>query len=57
LLDEPAANLDAAGQAVFERLLGAHLAGGGAAIVATHRAFELPQVQCRLWRQPQEAVQ
>ncbi|HUG72508.1 MAG TPA: cytochrome c biogenesis heme-transporting ATPase CcmA [Steroidobacteraceae bacterium] len=57
LLDEPAANLDAQGQAVFERLLGAHLAAGGAAIVATHRAVELPQVHCRLWRQPQEAMQ
>jgi heme exporter protein A len=57
LLDEPAANLDAAGQAVFERLLGAHLAAGGAAIVATHRAIELAQVESRLWRQPQEPVQ
>jgi heme exporter protein A len=57
LLDEPTANLDAAGQAVFERLLGAHLAAGGAAIVATHRAIELPTVHCRLWRQPQEPMQ
>lgn len=57
LLDEPAANLDAAGQVVFERLLGAHLAAGGAAIVATHRAIELPQAHCRLWRQPHEPMQ
>lgn len=57
LLDEPATNLDAAGQAVFGKLLAAHLAGGGAAIVATHRAIELPGADCRFWRAPQEPLQ
>ncbi len=57
LLDEPATNLDAAGQAVFEKLLGAHLAAGGCAIVATHRAIELAGINNRLWRAPQEALQ
>ncbi len=57
LLDEPATNLDAAGQAVFEKLLAAHLAGGGMAIVATHRAIELARADCSFWRAPQEAPQ
>jgi heme exporter protein A len=57
LLDEPATNLDAAGQAVFEKLLGAHLAGGGAAIVATHRMVELAGAQCRYWHTPREPLQ
>lgn len=56
LLDEPATNLDAAGQAVFEKLLTAHLAGGGSAIVATHRVIELHGVACRYWRTPQEPL-
>ncbi len=55
LLDEPATNLDAAGQAVFEKLLRAHLAGGGLAIVATHRAIELAGADNRCWVAPQEA--
>jgi heme exporter protein A len=57
LLDEPATNLDAAGQGVFEKLLGAHLAGGGCAIVATHRAIDLAGADNRFWRAPQEALQ
>jgi heme exporter protein A len=36
LLDEPTTALDAAGQAVFARLMGDHLAGGGLIIAATH---------------------
>jgi heme exporter protein A len=36
LLDEPTTALDAAGQAVFVRLMGDHLADGGIIIAATH---------------------
>jgi heme exporter protein A len=56
LLDEPAANLDAAGQQVLERLLQAHLEAGGSAMLATHHGLRLPDAHCRLWRSPQEAV-
>lgn len=56
LLDEPATNLDAAGQSVFEKLLATHLAGGGSAIVATHRVIELQGASCRYWRAPQESL-
>lgn len=42
LLDEPTAALDAAGEALFDTRLAAHLAAGGAAIVATHRPLALP---------------
>lgn len=55
LLDEPVTNLDAAGQAVFEKLLSGHLAAGGAAIIATHRVIELADAACRYWRAPREA--
>lgn len=54
LLDEPAANLDAAGQAVLEGILKSHLQSGGAAILATHHALNLPQAHCRLWHSPTE---
>jgi len=57
LLDEPVTNLDAAGQGVFEKLLGTHLAAGGAAMIATHRAIELPGAACRFWRSPEERLQ
>lgn len=56
LLDEPAANLDAAGQQVLERLLQSHLEAGGLAMLATHHGLRLPDARCRLWRSPQEAV-
>jgi heme exporter protein A len=36
LMDEPSAALDAEGTRLLESLLASHLAGGGAAIVATH---------------------
>ena len=36
LLDEPTTGLDAASVARFEAVLSAHLAGGGAAVIATH---------------------
>jgi heme exporter protein A len=54
LLDEPAANLDAAGQVVLEEILKSHLESGGAAILATHHALALPQAHCRLWHSPME---
>ena len=41
LLDEPNSNLDVAGQAVFSRMLTAHLQNGGMAVVATHHALSL----------------
>ncbi|MEO6080695.1 MAG: cytochrome c biogenesis heme-transporting ATPase CcmA [Steroidobacteraceae bacterium] len=56
LLDEPAANLDAAGQSVLTDLLQSHLQGGGMVILATHQALELPGADCRYWHAPQEVV-
>jgi heme exporter protein A len=37
LLDEPTAALDAAAEATLGRLIGAHAAAGGLAVIATHR--------------------
>jgi heme exporter protein A len=54
LLDEPASNLDAAGQAVLEGILKSHLESGGAAILATHHALNLPRAHCRLWHSPSD---
>ncbi len=42
MLDEPTANLDTRGQAMFNQMLDAHLQRGGLAIVATHQALSLP---------------
>ncbi len=42
LLDEPGSNLDAAGQSLLAKLLGAHTEAGGVAVVATHQVLELP---------------
>ena len=42
LLDEPLNALDAAGQALFEERLAAHLGGGGLAVVATHLPLHAP---------------
>ncbi|HET6725947.1 MAG TPA: cytochrome c biogenesis heme-transporting ATPase CcmA [Gammaproteobacteria bacterium] len=39
-LDEPLTNLDTAGTALIGKLLRAHLAGGGMAIVASHQAID-----------------
>jgi heme exporter protein A len=55
LLDEPAANLDAAGQAVVSAFLQRHLAQGGSALIATHQAVDIPGVQSRRWLAPEEA--
>jgi heme exporter protein A len=41
-LDEPLTALDDAGQDLFGRLLGRHLAGGGLALLATHHDLSPP---------------
>lgn len=41
LMDEPFANLDAAGQALVLELISEHLAGNGACVVAAHQDFVL----------------
>ena len=56
LLDEPAANLDPAGQQVLEQLLQLHLEEGGSALLATHHALNLPAGRCRNWRSSQELI-
>jgi heme exporter protein A len=43
LLDEPSAALDAAGEALLGRLLDAHRAGGGMAIIATHHDLPIAE--------------
>jgi heme exporter protein A len=57
LLDEPATNMDAAGQAVLASLLQEHLSAGGLAVVATHRSIDLPGARCRYWNLPGEPLQ
>jgi len=42
LLDEPASGLDADSVTVLERLVAAHQASGGAALVASHTPLDLP---------------
>ena len=42
LLDEPTVGLDAGARAALERALAAHLAAGGAAVLATHVPVALP---------------
>lgn len=48
LLDEPLTNLDVDGQALVTELLDAHLAGGGLAVVASHRDLGLTAAVTRL---------
>lgn len=45
LLDEPYANLDLPGINLVNRMISAHLRGGGAALVTTHGAYAAPPVQ------------
>jgi heme exporter protein A len=52
LLDEPAANLDAEGQAFVARVIDAHLAGGGSALIATHHPLPLSDASQALWFDP-----
>ena len=47
LLDEPYANLDLGGIALVDRMLAAHLAAGGAALLTTHGAYAAPPVPVR----------
>ncbi|MCR6662158.1 MAG: heme ABC exporter ATP-binding protein CcmA [Luteimonas sp.] len=48
LLDEPYANLDLEGIELVNRMVRAHLDGGGAALVTTHGAYAAPPVRTRL---------
>lgn len=43
LLDEPTSGLDAASVVMIERLIAAHRAGGGIAVVATHQPLDMPE--------------
>ncbi|HYP78809.1 MAG TPA: cytochrome c biogenesis heme-transporting ATPase CcmA [Steroidobacteraceae bacterium] len=54
LLDEPASNLDVAGQAVLATLLGEHLAAGGMAILATHASLAVESGRWQTWGSPAE---
>ncbi|MGY6517499.1 MAG: heme ABC exporter ATP-binding protein CcmA [Lysobacteraceae bacterium] len=47
LLDEPYANLDLGGIELVNRLIGDHVAAGGAALVTTHGAYAAPPVRTR----------
>lgn len=50
ILDEPLTALDTAGKATVERLLCAHAARGGLAVVSTHQELALPPgILRRLW--------
>ncbi len=48
LLDEPYANLDLDGIELVNRMVQAHLRGGGAALVTTHGAYAAPPVRTRM---------
>ena len=47
LLDEPASNLDAAGQRFVADVVTTHLQSGGSAIIATHQALALDPARQR----------
>ena len=44
-LDEPLSALDVAGQQILAQILGAHLSGGGGAILATHQPVGIAATQ------------
>ncbi len=48
LLDEPYANLDLDGITLVNRMIGAHLRDGGAALITTHGAYAAPPVRTRM---------
>ena len=48
LMDEPYANLDLDGITLVNRMVQAHLRGGGAALITTHGAYAAPPVRTRL---------
>jgi heme exporter protein A len=50
LLDEPATALDDAGVATLRAAVGAHLGGGGIAVIATHQELGLPSTASRSLR-------
>ena len=50
LLDEPTANLDAAGQLLVLRLIEAHVKKGGMVIIATHHPLDVFSTRIRLER-------
>jgi len=52
LLDEPLAALDVAGQALIAELIREHVAGGGAALVATHQPLGITGRELKLGGQP-----
>ena len=52
LLDEPAANLDAAGQAFVAAAIDAHTAAGGSALIATHHPLPLRDASATHWTHP-----
>ncbi len=56
LLDEPYANLDLGGIDLVNRLISAHLADGGAALVTTHGAYAAPPVRTRELRMTRAAL-
>ena len=56
LLDEPVANLDAAGQSLVAAAIDAHLHAGGCALIATHQPLTLGAAGNRLWHSAQEAA-
>lgn len=45
ILDEPFTTLDVTGVALLESLLGQHARRGGAALVTTHHALDLPELE------------
>ncbi len=48
LLDEPYANLDLEGITLVNRMVEAHLASGGGALLTTHGAYAAPPVRTRM---------
>jgi len=48
LLDEPYANLDLEGITLVNRMVQAHLASGGGALLTTHGAYAAPPVRTRM---------
>jgi heme exporter protein A len=56
LLDEPVANLDAAGQSAFRDAILAHLEAGGCALISTHQPLDLPAGVSRSWHSPTESA-
>ena len=56
LLDEPAANLDAAGHTQVLDVIGQHVAGGGLVLLSTHQPLTITHGSNRLWHTPREAA-